>query len=87
MDLAVKLAIVARTLGDMKALFARSARSPGVKPNEATRILLANAKSVVTSPREFTNLKGQIAKVIVDDFNLKFEEKATEVSGRLPTSP
>ncbi len=75
MDLAVKLAIVARTLGDMKARSARSARSPGVKPNEATRILLANAKSVVTSPREFTNLKGQIAKVIVDDFNLKFEDK------------
>ncbi len=73
MDVAVKVAVVARTLGDMKRRSDR-ATTRGVKPNEATRRLLASVDAIgFRKAQQVAAIKRQIAMIMVDSFNLKFE--------------
>jgi hypothetical protein len=72
-DVAAKVAVVGRTLGDMKRRSAHTSKR-GVKPNEATRRLLASVNAIgFKKAHEVAAIKRQIATIIVDSFNLRFE--------------
>ena len=75
MDVAVKLAIVGRTLGDMKCRSDHPSKR-GVKPNEATRRLLASVNAIgFKKAEQVAAIKRQLAVIMVDSFNLKFERR------------
>jgi hypothetical protein len=73
MDVAVKVAVVGRTLGDMKGRSDNPTKC-GVKPNEATRRLLASVDAIgFRKAKQVAAIKRQIAMIMVDNFNLRFE--------------